>query len=560
MLTHLYIKNFAIIDELDIDFYGGFSVITGETGAGKSIILGALGLLLGTRADTRTIKEGTHRCVVEAQFRVEDKAFHELLSSNNIDVFVSECILRREININGKSRAFVNDTLVSLQELKEVSEQLVDIHSQHQNLLLKNNSFQLSVVDTIASNKELLASYRDAYQVYREALTEFETIQRELELNRQNIDYIRFQYEELSRLNLQLGEDDVLDQKSNIMQHTEDIKRALFEVDGNLSDEQSGILLRLHRSISSLSNILEVYSQGKDVVDRLDNAYVEMKEVSSDVANLLDEVDYDPDEMERINSRLDAIYSIEKKHNVSTIADLLALQEKFKAEIELSDNSSVVIEDLEKKVNQARQQCLKLAQQLSSKRRASINKIEEDMAHRMEKLGLAGVMFKVNITAKEPSADGIDRVEFLFSANSGVPLRAISEVASGGEISRVMFALKSMLSGRLNLPTIIFDEIDTGVSGKIAEQMAITMREMSNASRQVISITHLPQIAACGTTHYRVYKLQDEGETKTKIKLLTQDERVEEIAQMLSGNNVSEAAVSNAKELLGRQEDILILT
>ncbi len=545
MLTHLYIKNFAIIDELDIDFYGGFSVITGETGAGKSIILGALGLLLGTRADTRTIKEGTHRCVVEAQF---------------IDLFGSECILRREININGKSRAFVNDTLVSLQELKEVSEQLVDIHSQHQNLLLKNNSFQLSVVDTIASNKELLASYRDAYQVYREALTEFETIQRELELNRQNIDYIRFQYEELSRLNLQLGEDDVLDQKSNIMQHTEDIKRALFEVDGNLSDEQSGILLRLHRSISSLNNILEVYSQGKDVVDRLDNAYVEMKEVSSDVANLLDEVDYDPDEMERINSRLDAIYSIEKKHNVSTIADLLALQEKFKAEIELSDNSSVVIEDLEKKVNQARQQCLKLAQQLSSKRRASINKIEEDMAHRMEKLGLAGVMFKVNITAKEPSADGIDRVEFLFSANSGVPLRAISEVASGGEISRVMFALKSMLSGRLNLPTIIFDEIDTGVSGKIAEQMAITMREMSNASRQVISITHLPQIAACGTTHYRVYKLQDEGETKTKIKLLTQDERVEEIAQMLSGNNVSEAAVSNAKELLGRQEDTLILT
>lgn len=551
MLNQLYIKNFALIDELEVDFHKGFSVITGETGAGKSIILGALGLLLGNRADTKTLKEGASRCIVEARFSVDGYELSQFFDENDIDASDSECILRREINANGKSRAFINDTPASLPQMKELGEKLIDIHSQHQNLLIQKDNFQLSVVDIIAKNQQLLSDYRLRYEAFHKAEQQLMQTKRDIEANRQNADFLRYQFEELDKLQLKSGETELLDQQSNTMQHAEDIKSALFDADSSLGDEETGILIRLHRSIASLSSIANVYPNAEDIINRLDNAYIELKDISSDIADSLASVDYDPDELERINDRLDSIYSLEQKHHVNSVEELIALHQKFKTDIDNIDNSQVTLGDLENAAAQARNDAQLIASKLSANRSKAIKAIEQDMSRRLQPLGLPNVRFKVETATKELSTDGCDKVEFLFSANPGTPLRPVTQIASGGEIARVMLSLKAMLSGAVNLPTIIFDEIDTGVSGRVAEQMALIMKEMGQTDRQVISITHLPQIAAMGTNHYKVYKVQQKDATKTHMKQLTTEERVPEIAQMLSGSNVSEAAINNAKELLG---------
>ncbi len=551
MLKQLYIKNFALIDELDVNFQAGFSVITGETGAGKSIILGALGLLLGNRADLKAIKEDENRCIVEAEFEVDTEIFGSFFSDNDLDLFGGSCTLRREINGNGKSRAFINDTPVSLSLMKEIGEQLIDIHSQHQNLLLQKDNFQLSVVDAIAHNQQLLTSYKDSYTAFFHAKNKLETTRRSIEQNRQNADFIKYQYEELAQLNLKIGEDEELDKLSNTMQHAEEIKSALFEADSNLGNEDTGVLIRLHRSMSAINNIARVYPDAEDISERLNNAYIELKDISSDIADMLGNVEYDPDEMEHINNRLDAIYSLENKHHVTSIAELLNIQETFKIQLDNIENSDMALEELEKEMAQTHKQCIAEAKELSSRRKGTIFEIQNQMSDRLKALGLPNVRFEVSISDKDLSADGMDKIEFMFSANPGTPLRPVSQVASGGEIARVMLSLKAMLSGAVKLPTIVFDEIDTGVSGKVAEQMAIIMKQMGEADRQVISITHLPQIAAYGNVHYKVYKSQDAEQTKTQMKQLSNDERITEIAQMLSGSNVSEAAISNAKELLG---------
>ncbi len=551
MLRHLYIKHFALIDELDVEFHKGFSVITGETGAGKSIILGALGLLLGNRADTKAIKEGENRCTVEAQFDTASSAIDEFLRRNDIDIIAGECILRREINTSGKSRAFINDTPVSLPLMKEIGEQLVDIHSQHQNLLLQKDDFQLSVVDIVAKNQPLLASYKTAYSTFHEAKRKLEETKAAIETNRQNADFLRYQYEELSRLQLKSGETDILDRQSNTMQHAEDIKGALFDADSNLGNEDSGILIRLHRSISSISAIASVYPSAGDIADRLETAYVELKDLSSDIADRMSEIEYDPDEMERINNRLDAIYALEHKHHVDSVDELLALENRLKAELDNIDNSDMAISELESTVAKCRKEAQALSEKLSARRKDAATKIEADMSACLRPLGLPNVRFEVSLQPKELAADGADKAEFLFSANPGAPLRPVGDIASGGEIARVMLSLKAMLSEATDLPTIIFDEIDTGVSGRVAEQMAVIMKRMGDAERQVISITHLPQIAAMGSSHYKVYKEQQTDRTETHMRELSNGERVTEIAQMLSGSNVSEAAVNNAKELLG---------
>ncbi len=551
MLRHLYIKHFALIDELDVEFHKGFSVITGETGAGKSIILGALGLLLGNRADTKAIKEGENRCTVEAQFDTASSAIDEFLRRNDIDIIAGECILRREINTSGKSRAFINDTPVSLPLMKEIGEQLVDIHSQHQNLLLQKDDFQLSVVDIVAKNQPLLASYKTAYSTFHEAKRKLEDTKAAIETNRQNADFLRYQYEELSRLQLKSGETDILDRQSNTMQHAEDIKGALFDADSNLGNEDSGILIRLHRSISSISAIASVYPSAGDIADRLETAYVELKDLSSDIADRMSEIEYDPDEMERINNRLDAIYALEHKHHVDSVDELLALENRLKAELDNIDNSDMAISELESTVAKCRKEAQTLSEKLSARRKDAATKIEADMSACLRPLGLPNVRFEVSLQPKELAADGADKAEFLFSANPGAPLRPVGDIASGGEIARVMLSLKAMLSEATDLPTIIFDEIDTGVSGRVAEQMAVIMKRMGDAERQVISITHLPQIAAMGSSHYKVYKEQQTDRTETHMRELSNGERVTEIAQMLSGSNVSEAAVNNAKELLG---------
>lgn len=551
MLKQLYIKNFALIDELEVEFYKGFSVITGETGAGKSIILGALGLLLGNRADTKSIKEGANRCIVEAEFNIEGYDLTSVFNENDIDINDGECILRREINANGKSRAFVNDTLVSLPLIKELGEKLIDIHSQHQNLLIQKDNFQLSVIDIIAKDQDLLNSYKESFASYHKASQCLEETKKSIEANKQNAEFLRFQYDEISKLQLKSGELESLEQQSNTMQHSEDIKSALFDADLNLRTEETGILVRLHHSISSINSISKVYPQIEEISNRFSNCYIELKDLSSDISDNLSSVDYDPEELEKINNRLDAIYTLEHKYHVKSVDELLSLQDQFKEKLDNIDNEDITLKDLEEAVVKTRKEAEQLASQLTTIRNKAMLVIEKGMSLNLQPLGLPNVRFKVVNTKKKLSADGVDKVEFMFSANPGTPLRPLNQIASGGEIARVMLSLKAMISGAINLPTIIFDEIDTGVSGRVAEQMAVIMKQMGQAERQVISITHLPQIAAFGNNHYKVYKKQDENETKTNMVHLTNDERVSEIAQMLSGSNVSEAAINNAKELLG---------
>lgn len=552
MLTQLYIKNFTLIDELNVDFHPGFSVITGETGAGKSIILGALGLLLGNRADVKTIKEGTQRCIVEGHFDITRYALEQFFFENDIDFVGEDCILRREVNSNGKSRAFINDTPVGLNLMKELGEQLIDIHSQHQNLLLQKQDFQLSVVDIIAKNQSLLAQCKKEYAEYNDSKSKLQRAKQSIEESKTNIDFIRFQYNELAALNLQVGEEESLEQQSKTMQHSEDIKSSLYEVDSNLSDESTGIITRLYRSLSAIKSIADVLPQAEDITERLDNTYIELKDISSEVSDMLENIEYDPQELERINNRLDAIYTLQQKHHVNSVEELVRLQEDYKATLDNVENSDVALEELENSMKESLTKVSKTADELTKKRKASITTIVSDIAERLKALALPNVSFNINIKKKEISSNGCDDVEFLFSANPGTPLRPISEIASGGEIARVMLSLKAMLSGAVKLPTIIFDEIDTGVSGRIAEQMAVIMKEMGHSDRQVISITHLPQIAAQGSNHYKVYKEQDNNETHSHLTHLTDDERIQEIAQMLSGSNVTEAAINNAKELLGQ--------
>ncbi len=551
MLQHLYIKNFALIDELDVDIPAGFSVITGETGAGKSIILGALGLLSGARADVKSIKEGAPKCVVEAVFGSTDENLRRVLEENDVDVFGEECTLRREISSSGKSRAFVNDTPASLTVLREISSRLIDIHSQHQNLLLKDNSFQLSVVDTVAGTKDLKEEYSRSYESFRSARAALAVEKERIDREKENIDFIRFQYDELSRLGIREGEEEQLEKNANTMRHAEEIKSALFDADADLGLEESGVLARLHHCLSRLDSVADVYEDAGRARDRIDGIYIELKDLASDISGMLSGVEYDPEETERITNRLDAIYTLEKKHRVADTAALARLEEDFRKRIEEFESGDEIIARLEKELRGAEDECTALAGKLGEKRRLSAGRIEKEITSRLVRLGLENVRFRADISEKELSPDGGDRVEFLFSANPGTPLRAVSDVASGGETARVMLSLKALLSSETNLPTIIFDEIDTGVSGRTAEQMALTMKEMCAFGSQVINITHLPQIAASGSAHFKVYKETEGGSTFTRIKPLSGKERVEEIAGMLSGNDISEPARDNARRLLG---------
>lgn len=551
MLRQLYIKNFTLIDELDVDFHKGFSVITGETGAGKSIILGALGLLLGNRADSKAVKDGTGKCVIEGHFDLAAYDMQRFFDDNDIEYSADDCILRREVSASGKSRAFINDTPVGLSQMRELGEQLIDIHSQHQNLLLQNDSFQISVVDIIAKDKELLNSYVEQYKRYHSTLLELERTKEEIERNAANADFVRFQYEELKCLNLKKGEEEELDQLSNTMQHSEDIKTALYEADMHLGEEGSGVLSRLHKLTGTLRSVEKVYPQVAELVERIESSYVELKDASSEISDMLDSIDYDPDKLEEINNRLDAIYSLEQKHHVSSTEELIALQQQFESTLNCVENSEDTLTELQKQVDEACRKTEQLAAKLTSERKKAAAVIEKEIAERLKPLGLPNVRFKVEIVQKNPSVDGADKITFLFSANPGTPLYPVSQIASGGEIARVMLSLKAMLSGAIKLPTIIFDEIDTGVSGRVAEQMARIMKEMGQAERQVISITHLPQIASMGSSHYKVYKEQGDASTTSHMKELNNEERINEIAQMLSGSSITSAAIDNAKELLG---------
>ena len=552
MLKQLYIRNFTLIDELDIKLYPGFSVITGETGAGKSIILGAIGLLLGNRADSKAIKSGKERCVIEAHFDLSRYDMKGFFDDNDIDFDAEDTIIRRELTCAGKSRAFINDTPVPLTKMRELGEQLVDIHSQHQNLLLQKEDFQLNVVDILAQDAEHIKAYQAVYQQYRSALSRLEQLKQELIKNRENEEFMRFQHKELDEAHLEPGELEQLEQESDILNHSEEIKSALYEADHSLSDDEGSILQLLRNANYSISNIREIYPEVAELSDRLDSSYIELKDIAQEISSFLDRIDFDPARLEQLNTRLDQLNTLLQKFHVETVEELIETRDLLAQQLEHIDNGNEDIEILQKEVDQKLIKAMSAAHSLSSLRKKVAKSIETEMKNRLVPLGIPNVRFEIEFAEKPLCRDGADKVSFLFSANRSTPLQPISQVASGGEIARVMLSLKAMISGAVKLPTIIFDEIDTGVSGKIAEKMAEIMTEMGNQNRQVISITHLPQIAAMGSHHYKVMKEETQTGTISQMRELTPAQRVEEIAQMLSGSDISQAALANAKELINK--------
>ena len=550
MLKHLHIRNFTLIDKLDIDLHPGFSVITGETGAGKSIILGAIGLLLGQRADSKSIKQGADRCIIEANFDLSQYGMENFFSDNDIDYDSQDCIIRRELTAAGKSRAFINDTPVSLAMLKELGERLVDVHSQHQNLLLNKQDFQLSVVDIIANDAKELARYQQTHAQYVAAEHELAAVQETIERNRQNIDFLQFQYGELANANLTDGEQEELERKSDTMTHSEDIKTALYTADNALSADGSGVVESLRAAISALRGIERVFPDAEELTQRLDSSYIELKDLAQEISSRMERIDFDPAELDAVNTRLDKLYDLEKKYHAESVSELIAKRDELKRQLDNIENSDEALAERQARLAQLRAQAQQEADALTKLRTAAAKQIEKEMQSRLVPLGMPNVRFSVQMDKGALGQSGQDRIAFLFSANTSTPLQPVSQVASGGEIARVMLALKAMISGAVKLPTIIFDEIDTGVSGKIAEKMAQIMQEMGQQERQVISITHLPQIAALGTAHYKVQKDETAAGTVSRMTELTQEERIREIAQMLSGSDVTEAAIANARQLL----------
>ncbi len=550
MLRQLYIKNFTLIDELDISLHAGFSVITGETGAGKSIILGAIGLLLGQRADTKSIKQGADKCIIEAHFDLSRYQLQPLFEQNEIEYDASDTIVRRELTAAGKSRAFINDTPVPLSMLKELGERLVDVHSQHQNLLLNKQDFQLSVVDILANDAKELADYQQTYGEYQQLQHQLQELKNDIEQNRQNQDFLQFQYEELSAANLTDGEQEELEQQSETMSHAEDIKTALYEANHALYDENTGAVGQVKAALSALNSISKVLPKCEELTERLNSCHIELKDIADEVSTLLENTDFDPAELDQINDRLDRIYELEKKYHAESIGELISQREELKVKLSHIENSDEALHELEERLEQTTRHCQQQADTLTQLRQKAAQQIEDQLYQRLVPLGMPKVRFAVKIEQGELSRMGHDQVSFLFSANTSTPLQPVAQVASGGEIARVMLSLKAMISGAVKLPTIIFDEIDTGVSGKIAEKMAEMMQEMGRQDRQVISITHLPQIAALGSHHYRVSKEETAEGTSSRMQELSQEERIREIAQMLSGSDVSEAAIQNAKQLL----------
>ncbi|MBR6036653.1 MAG: DNA repair protein RecN [Bacteroidaceae bacterium] len=556
MIRHLHIENYALIEHLDMDFHSGFSVITGETGAGKSIIIGAIGLLLGQRADSRSIKTDAKRCVVEATFDLAHDALDDFFEENDLDFDGSECIIRRELTAAGKSRAFINDTPASLAQLKELGEQLLDVHSQHKNLLLGKEDFQLSVLDIVANNQEVLNTYKKEYKDYRLLQKQLEDALEDAKNGKEDEDYLRFQVNQLADANLKEGEQDELEEESETLEHAEDIKSSLYTACNNLQSSNDGtdILGLLKHSLSEIQSISSVYSAADEIAERLDSCYIELKDIADELESQAENVEYNPSRLEQVNERLSTIYTLQKKHGVESVEELLKLQEEMEDKLSRITNSDDFIEELQQKVNTQKDKVLALAKKLSQARLAAAKKVEKEMETHLLPLGMPSVQFKCSVLAipSELTGTGYDQVQFLFNANKSGEPKPVSQIASGGEIARVMLSLKALIAGAVKLPTIIFDEIDTGVSGSIAEKMARIMKEMGDHERQVISITHLPQIAALGSHHYKVYKEETEDATLSHIIPLNDEQRIEEIACMLSGEKLTQAALDNAKTLLGK--------
>ena len=553
MLKQLYINNFALIDESDIKFYPGFSVITGETGAGKSIILGAIGMLLGQRADVRFIKAGTSKCIIEAHFDISRYGMESFFTDNDIDYDADDCIIRRELLSSGKSRGFINDVPVQLSLMRELGERLVDVHSQHQNLLLGKEDFQLSVIDIIVGNKDIQDKYHNTYVDYRNAVKALEQLKEETEKNKLDEDFLRFQQKELQDAELREGLQEELEAEGELLTHAEDIKTALYECN-NLLEGDNGVVDMVRDAAAALDKISNVYPEAADMARRLNECHIEMKDISRDAEAKASDVEYDPIRTEEVNNKLDNIYSLEQKFRVNSVDELLKVLSDINEKLSHIDNSDEELIALEKKRDELYAEAVKKASVLTETRKKAGKKVEKEMQRLLVPLGMPNIRFEVDFDTCDLNDSGADKASFMFSANKNTPLMPVSKVASGGEIARVMLSLKAMISGAVKLPTIIFDEIDTGVSGQTAEKMAMIMSEMGRNNRQVISITHLPQIAAAGSNHYKVYKCDTADGTESRMEILDHDNRVTEIAKMLSGSNITDAAISNAKELLKKTD------
>ena len=553
MLRSLYIQNYALIEKLDIGFEQGFSVITGETGAGKSIILGAIGLLLGQRADVKSIRTGATKCVIEARFDISNYHMEPFFEENELD-YEEECILRRELYATGKSRAFINDTPAQLAQMKELGELLIDIHSQHQNLLLNKEGFQLNVLDLLAHDDAALCEYQTVYKQWKQAQSDLNKLLERAARDKSDEDYIRFQWEQLEEARLVKGEQGELEQEAEMLSHAEDIKASLYKVNQLFNNDEGGLLSGLKECCHAMSDLQSVYPVAEELAGRLESAYIELKDIADEISGREEQVEFIPARLEEVNELLNLIYSLQQKHRVNTVDDLIALREEYAARLSSISSSDEEVEALQKRCEELQAETRRQAAGLTEARRKAAREVEQQMASRLVPLGMPNVRFTVEMgERKEPGPHGMDTVSFLFSANKNGTLQSISSVASGGEIARVMLSLKAMIAGAVKLPTIVFDEIDTGVSGEIADRMADIMQEMADNNRQVISITHLPQIASRGRAHYKVYKKDNETETNSHIRRLTKEERVEEIAHMLSGATLTEAALNNARTLLAQR-------
>ena len=554
MLQSIHIQNYALIESLDIDFHSGFSVITGETGAGKSIILGAIGLLVGQRADIKAIKTGANKCIVEARFNISSYQLEGFFEEHDLEYEDGECILRRELLASGKSRAFINDTPASLAQMKTLGEKLIDVHSQHQNLLLNHEDFQLSVIDILANDEEQLTAYKALYQDYKRTSRELEQLIEQAEKSRQDEDYISFQVKQLEEANLQSGEQEELEQEAETLSHAEDIKASLYKADRLMASDDTTLLSATKDCIQALQSISRVYAPAQEWIDRLESCYIELKDLANDIAASAEDVEFNPARLEFVNERLNLIYTLQQKHHVSSVDELITIAEELRTRLDAITSSDDRIQELTQRKEDLYNKVKASARVLTDVRTIAAQEIEKQMQAYLMPLGMPNVRFAVELTSrKEPDAMGMDCVNFLFSANKNGTLQPVASIASGGEIARVMLSLKAMIAGAVKLPTIIFDEIDTGVSGSIAEKMALIMQEMGQADRQVISITHLPQIAARGAHHYKVYKEDTDTGTNSHIRPLTHEERINEIAHMLSGATLTEAALNNAKALLNNE-------
>lgn len=553
MLQSLFIQNYALIEKLDIRFMSGFSVITGETGAGKSIILGAIGLLLGQRADVKSLRTGASKCIIEARFDVSAYGMQPFFAHHELE-YEPECILRREVYASGKSRAFINDTPASLSQMKELGEQLIDVHSQHQNLLLNQEGFQLNFIDILAHNDHLLSQYRECYQAWKQHTRRLQELIEQAAQSKADEEFVRFQLQQLDEAALQADEQEELEQEAETLSHAEEIKGALYKAEQLLLGDEGGLLPALKEGYTSLRSVSRYHASLQELAQRAESSYIELKDIAQELALQNEKIGFNPVRLDEVNTRLNLLYTLQQKHRVSTVGELMALADEFRNRLTGITSLDEEIATLTESCETLRQEVIRLAGELTESRRPVAAAAEQEMASRLALLGMPNVRFRVELgQRKEVGPSGQDTVTFLFSANKNGQLQNITSVASGGEIARVMLSVKAMIAGAVQLPTIVFDEIDTGVSGEIADRMADIMHEMGAANRQVISITHLPQIAARGAVHYKVYKEDNDTETNSHIRLLTAEERVEELAHMLSGATLTEAALNNARALLQLQ-------